>query len=105
IKHNVSLQAPVRDLALAKDGTRLVGGVQTRAGMTVVAATAAGGGDVIAFDPPTDPARVAGYIAISPTGKRVVASARQAEGIDVYEVTDLNRKDGLKLVARGKQTA
>jgi hypothetical protein len=98
------MTAPVLDLSLTKDGSRLVCGVQGKGGPAVAAAPAAGG-DVVAFDPPADAARSAGYVAVTPDGKRVVAAARQAEGVDVYEVTDLGRKDGLKLIARGKEAA
>jgi hypothetical protein len=104
LKHNLILNAPVLDVAVTKDGTRLVCGVQGRSGPGV-AVSATAGGDVIGFDPSADTARVAGYVAVTDTGKRIVTSARLAEGVDVYEVTDLGRKDGLKLLARGKEAA
>jgi hypothetical protein len=101
VKHNVVMSAPVRDMSLTKDGSRLVCGVLGRNGPAVASAASAGG-EVVTYDPAADGARSAGYAIVSPNGKRIVTSTRIFDGVDVYEVTDLTRKDGLKLLARGK---
>jgi hypothetical protein len=70
----------------------------------VASAAATGAEGAFGFGP-LDPARVAGYVGVTGTGKRLVTAARQAEGVDVYEVTTLSQPDGLKLLARGKEAA
>jgi hypothetical protein len=104
VKHNVVMIAPVQDLSLTKDGSRLVCGVLARSGPAVASAAATGAEGAFGFGP-LDSARVAGYVGVTGTGKRLVAAARQAEGVDVYEVTNLSQPDGLKLLARGKEAA
>jgi hypothetical protein len=104
VKNNVMMSAQVLDMSLTKDGSRLVCGVLGRNGPAVESAASAGG-EVVAYDPAADGARSAGYALISPNGKRIVTAARLSEGVDVYEVTGLTRKDGLKLLARGKVAA
>ncbi len=104
LKHNIVFGGPVLDMVVAKDNSHLVCGVQGKVGSGLASAIASGS-EVIAFDPPTEPSRVAGYVSVSPNGSRIVTAARSAEGIDVYEVQDLGRKDGLKLLARGKEAA
>ncbi|HEY2786193.1 MAG TPA: hypothetical protein VGJ05_14600 [Fimbriiglobus sp.] len=104
ISHNVVLSDSLRDVSISRDGSRLVCGVQSKETQQIVSARTAGG-DVVEFDPAKDPDRVAGYVAVSSNGRRIVASARAAEGIDIYDVQDLGRKDGVRLMARGKEAA
>jgi hypothetical protein len=100
--HNVVFNAAVHDAAVA--GPRLVCSLKSR-NTAGLGSCVAAGGDELAYDLLPDPARPAGYLRLTADGKRLVTSARLGEGVEIYEVVDLFRKDGLKLLAKGNDAA
>lgn len=103
-RQNFILAGTILDTVITADNARLVCGIKEKVGGNLLSVSASSG-EVVPLEPATDPNRAAGYVGTTKRGHRLVASVRQAEGVDVYEILDLGRKNGLKLLARGKEAA